>query len=143
MVSLADVAPLSEQTCPQLHPNNAKDKEYEKAEQQHIAQHRQGVKEQHHKDSHAYNKVHSQIYLIQNIIIIVCRNVYAIIVTYLLASVWHGWKLLPNHVALLTWNSVYSSQGPQHPHSSYGRKVQFLNIQAIFQGAEKRTFNGS
>ena len=53
LVSLADVAPLAEQSCPQLDPNNPKYEEDEKAEQQHIAQHRQGVKEQHHKDPHA------------------------------------------------------------------------------------------
>ena len=51
-----DITSLSEESCPQLHPHNPKDEEDKEAEQQHVAQHWQGVQQQHHQDSG--NRVH-------------------------------------------------------------------------------------
>ena len=45
-------AAVSEQAGPQLDAHYAKYEEDEEAEQQHIAQHRQGVQEQGHQDTH-------------------------------------------------------------------------------------------
>ena len=53
LISFADVTSLSEKSSPQLDTNNAKDEEKEEAEEQHIAQHGQGVQQQHHQDPHA------------------------------------------------------------------------------------------
>ena len=53
LVSLTDIAPLPEKARPQLNTHDTKDEEDEEAEQQHIPQHGQSVKQQHHQNSHA------------------------------------------------------------------------------------------
>lgn len=47
-----DEAAVSEQARPQLDAHYAKYKEDEEAQQQYITQHRQGVQQQGHKDTH-------------------------------------------------------------------------------------------
>ena len=49
----ADITPLSEQAGPQLDPDDAKDEEDEEAQEQHIPQHGEGVKEKHNQNPHA------------------------------------------------------------------------------------------
>ena len=41
-------------TCPELDPHYAKDEEDKEAEEEDIAQHGQGVQQQHHQDPHAW-----------------------------------------------------------------------------------------
>jgi hypothetical protein len=48
LVCLIDIAALSKKTCPELNSNDAKDEEYNDAEQKNIAQHWQSVQQQHH-----------------------------------------------------------------------------------------------
>ena len=50
---LRDVAALAEEAGPQLHADDAEDEEDEEAEEEDIAQHGQGVQEQHDQDPHA------------------------------------------------------------------------------------------
>ena len=45
LVSLTDIAPLPEKARPQLNTHDTKDEEDEEAEQQHIPQHGQSVKQ--------------------------------------------------------------------------------------------------
>ena len=54
LVGLIDVAALSEQPRPQLHPDNPEDEEDEEAEEKNISQHGQCVQQQHHQDPHAW-----------------------------------------------------------------------------------------
>ena len=53
LVGLVDVTSLSEQARPQLDPDDAEDEEDEEAEEEDVAQHGQGVQQQHHQDPHA------------------------------------------------------------------------------------------
>ena len=53
MEVFADITPLSEQAGPQLDPDDAKDEEDEEAQEQHIPQHGEGVKEKHNQNPHA------------------------------------------------------------------------------------------
>merc|ERR1719264_2014826 len=57
LVRLVDIAPLPEKTCPELNSNDAKDEEHKEAEEEYIAQHGEGVQQQHHQDPHAWNPV--------------------------------------------------------------------------------------
>ena len=50
---LTDKASLSEKPGPHLDPHDPKDEEDKEAEEEDIAQHGQGVQEQHHQDPHA------------------------------------------------------------------------------------------
>ena len=52
LVSLIDVASLSEQTCPQLNSNDPEDEEDEEAEEEDVTKHGQSVQEKHHQYPH-------------------------------------------------------------------------------------------
>ncbi len=47
-------AAIAEYALPQLHAHNAEYEEYEEAEEEHVAEHRQGVKQEHHQYTHAF-----------------------------------------------------------------------------------------
>lgn len=47
-------ATMAKSAGPQLHTDNAEDEEDEEAQDEHIDQHREGVQQKHHKDSHAW-----------------------------------------------------------------------------------------
>ena len=51
-----EVAPLAQNTGPELHAYDAEDEEYEEAEQQDVAEHGQRVEQQHDQDAHTYAK---------------------------------------------------------------------------------------
>lgn len=53
-------APVPQQPCPELDPNDAKDEEDEEAEEEDIAQHGQGVQQQRHQDPHAWGRREKQ-----------------------------------------------------------------------------------
>ena len=53
LVGLVDVTSLPEQARPQLDPDDAEDEEDEEAEEEDVAQHGQGVQQQHDQDPHA------------------------------------------------------------------------------------------
>ena len=46
------VAPLPEQSGPQLDADDSEDEEDEEAEEEHVAEHGQGVEQEHHEDAH-------------------------------------------------------------------------------------------
>ena len=52
LITLADEAPLPEKPSPKLDTNYAKDEEDEEAEEEDIAQHGEGVQQEHHQDPH-------------------------------------------------------------------------------------------
>ena len=52
LVGLVDVTSLSEQSGPQLDPDDSEDEEDEEAEEEDVAQHGQGVQQQHDQDPH-------------------------------------------------------------------------------------------
>ena len=52
-----DVASLSEESRPELDPDDAEDEEHEEAEQEDVAQHGEGVQQEHHQDAHAWETV--------------------------------------------------------------------------------------
>ena len=51
-----DVASLSQQTCPHLNSDDTKDEEDEEAQEKNVAKHGKSIKEQHHKNSHAFKE---------------------------------------------------------------------------------------
>ena len=53
LVGLVDVTSLPQEPRPQLDPDNPEDEEDEEAEEEDVAQHGQGVQQQHHQDPHA------------------------------------------------------------------------------------------
>ena len=52
LVGLVDVASLPQQSRPQLDPDDSEDEEDEEAEEEDVAQHGQGVQQQHDQDPH-------------------------------------------------------------------------------------------
>ena len=57
-------SPLPEQPCPHLHTHDPEDEEDKEAEEEDIAEHGEGVQQQHHKDPHTFT---SQVCLPQRI----------------------------------------------------------------------------
>lgn len=55
MIGQLEDASLSQDTLPQLDADNAEDEEHEEAQQEDVAQHRQGVEQQHHQDAHTFD----------------------------------------------------------------------------------------
>ena len=53
LVGLVDVTSLPQEPRPQLDPDDAEDEEDEEAEEEDVAQHGEGVQQQHHQDPHA------------------------------------------------------------------------------------------
>ena len=97
---------MSLATCPELNSNDAKYEEDKEAEEEHVAEHGQGVQQQHHQDPHAFSGEEREYSDVSN--------------------------LLQNEP---TWNTVDRSERSEHANGSDRWEVQLLHIKAVLKSA--------